>query len=305
MIADGLERNAANHVPLSPLSFLARAASVHPDRLAVVHGARRWTWRETAERCRRLASALGRAGVGRGDVVAVLAPNTPPAFEAQFAVPMAGAVLNAMNTRLDADTIAYMLEHGGARVMLVDRELAPVVDAALALLPEAARPLLVDLSDDATLGLRGVAGVEYDAFLAGGDPAFPGLPVLDEWDAIALNYTSGTTGRPKGVLVHHRGATLNALGNVLVWEMPRHPVYLWTLPLFHCNGWCFPWTIAALAGTNVCLRRVEAGAITAAIAAAGGHAPVLRARGDELAAGARPGAGGRSGGWLRRGQGAA
>ena len=258
-------KTAANSVPLSPLSFLGRAAQVHGERLAVVHGANRKTWRETAARCRRFASALAQHGVGRGDVVAVMAPNIPALFEAHFAVPMAGGVLNALNVRLDAETIAYILGHGGARVLVTDREFSATIAAALALLPEGARPRVIDV-DDALAPPGDLLGeCEYEAFLAGGDPGFPvGLP-HDEWDAISLSYTSGTTGRPKGVVYHHRGAYLNALGNVVTWGMPRHPVYLWTLPMFHCNGWCFPWTVTALAGTHVCLRRVEAGAILAAL----------------------------------------
>ena len=273
MITAEFARNAANHVPLSPLSFLGRAAAVHPDRLAVIHGAHRKTWRETAERCRRFASALVRQGIGRGDVVAVMAPNIPAAFEAHFAVPMTGAVLNALNVRLDADTIAYILAHGEARVLVTDREFSATVAAALALLPAAARPLVIDVDDPAVPPGAGagvlLGEIEYEAFLERGDPDFRGCLPPDEWDAIALNYTSGTTGRPKGVVYHHRGAYLNALGNVLTWSMPRHPVFLWTLPMFHCNGWCFPWTVTALAGTHVCLRRVEAGTILAALDAEG------------------------------------
>ncbi len=260
-----LPKNPANTIPLSPVSFLIRAASVHPDRLAVVHGDHRATWRQTAERCRRFASALQRLGVGRGDVVAVMAPNTPPTLEAHFAVPMLGAVLNALNVRLDAETVAYILEHAEARVLVLDREFSGTVAAALALMPEAARPVVVDIDDPLAPPGERLGTIEYEAFLAGGDPAFPMALPDDEWDAIALNYTSGTTGRPKGVVYHHRGAYLNALGNVLTWEMPRHPVYLWTLPMFHCNGWCFPWAITAQAGTHVCLRRVEAGAILNAL----------------------------------------
>jgi fatty-acyl-CoA synthase len=262
-------KTAANHVPLSPVSFLGRAARVHPERLAVVHGAHRKTWRETAERCGRFASALTRAGVGRGDVVAVMAPNTPPLFEAHYAVPMLGAVLSALNVRLDADTIAYILGHSEARVMIVDREFAATAAAALAMLPEGARPLVIDIDDPAAPPGEAIGSVEYEAFLASGDPAFTGALPPDEWDAITLNFTSGTTGRPKGVVYHHRGAYLNAIGNVLTWSMPRHPIYLWTLPMFHCNGWCFPWTVTAQAGTHVCLRRVEAGAILAALEAEG------------------------------------
>ena len=260
-----LAKTAANHVPLSPVSFLARAAAVHPGRLAVVHGAHRTTWRQTAERCRRLASALSRQGVGRGDVVAVMAPNTPPMLEAHFAVPMLGAVLNALNVRLDADTIAFILGHGGARVLLTDREFAPTIAAALELLPAEARPFVVDIDDPLASSGESLGEVEYEAFLGGGDPDFPIALPQDEWDAIALSYTSGTTGRPKGVVTHHRGAFLNALGNVLTWAMPHHPVYLWTLPMFHCNGWCFPWAITAQAGVHVCLRRVEAPAILQAL----------------------------------------
>jgi len=259
-----LDRNSANHAPLTPLGFLERAAAVHPNRVSVVHGARRWTWAESYARCRRLASALARRGIGRNDTVAVMAPNTPPHFEAHFGVPMAGAVLNALNVRLDAETIAFILEHGEAKVLITDREFAPVVGPALARL--ARKPLVIDIDDP--LGARGerLGRLTYEEFLAEGDPDFAWSPPDDEWDAIALNYTSGTTGNPKGVVYHHRGAYLNALGNVLVWGMQRHPVYLWTLPMFHCNGWCFPWTITALAGTHVCLRRIEAKAIFDAVA---------------------------------------
>jgi len=255
----------ANYVPLSPLSFLTRAAAVHPDRLAVVHGAHRKTWRETDARCRQLASALARRGVARGDVVAVFAPNTPPTFEAHFGVPMIGAVLNAMNVRLDAETVAYALVHGEARVFITDREFSATIAAALALIPAEARPIVIDIDDPAVAGGTLIGEMDYEAFLRTGDAAFAGSLPPDEWDAIALNYTSGTTGRPKGVVYHHRGAYLNAVGNVLTWSMPQHPVYLWTLPMFHCNGWCFPWTVTALAGTHVCLRRVDAPSILAAL----------------------------------------
>jgi len=255
----GLDRNAANYVPLSPIGFLMRSASVYPNRLAVVHGERRYSWRDELERCRRLASALAARGVGRGDTVALMAPNIPEAFEVHYGVPMTGAVLNALNIRLDAETIAFILGHGEAKVLITDTEFAPVVREALAGLER--KPLVVDIVDPAGPGGARLGNIDYEAFLAGGDPAFPELAPTDEWDAIALNYTSGTTGNPKGVVYHHRGAYLNALGNILVWGLRQHPVYLWTLPIFHCNGWCFPWTITALAGTHVCLRRVEAAAI--------------------------------------------
>jgi fatty-acyl-CoA synthase len=258
-----LDKNAANYVPLSPLGFLARSAAIYPKRLAVVHGERRYDWAETYRRCRRLAGALVRRGIGKGDTVAIMAPNVPELFEAHFGVPMTGAVLNAINTRLDAETIAFILDHGGAKVLIVDREFADTIGKALALVK--ARPLVIGIDDVlAPPGeLRGEC--DYESFIATGDPDFARQNPGDEWDAIALNYTSGTTGNPKGVVYHHRGAYLNALGNILVWSMPTHPVYLWTLPMFHCNGWCFPWTVTALAGTHVCLRRVEAGAIYAAL----------------------------------------
>ncbi len=250
--------------PLSPLSFIRRTAEVFPERVAIVHGDLRQSWAETYARCRRLASALA-GHVQPGQTVAIMAPNTPAMAEAHFGVPMAGAVLNALNVRLDAETIAFILEHGEARVLLVDREFAGVVADALARLPEERRPLVVDIEDAlAPPGAR-VGQTDYEAFLAGGDPDFAWSLPGDEWDAIALNYTSGTTGKPKGVVYHHRGAYMNAVGNVLTWAMPHHPVYLWTLPMFHCNGWCFPWTVAAMAGTNVCLRRVEAAAILEAM----------------------------------------
>src|SRR3954470_6828199 len=263
----GLDKNAANFVPLTPIGFLARSAAVYPDRLAVSYGPRRYNWREALERCRRLAAGLAARGVGRCDTVALMAPNVPEAFEAHFGVPMAGSVLNALNIRLDPETIAFILRHGGAKLLLTDTEFSPVVASALALLDR--KPVVIDIADP--LGPGGASGgerlgvMDYEAFLAGGDPDFAELTPDDEWDAIALNYTSGTTGNPKGVVYHHRGAYLNALGNILVWGMRTHPVYLWTLPMFHCNGWCFPWTVTALAGTHVCLRRVEAAAIYDAI----------------------------------------
>jgi len=263
----GLDKNPANFVPLTPIGFLSRSAAVYPNRISVIHGPRRYTWRQSLERCRRLASALAARGIGRGDTVAVMAPNVPEGFEAHFGVPMAGAVLNALNIRLDAETIAFILKHGEAKVLITDTEFAPVIGRALALLDS--KPTVIDIDDPAGPGGERLGECDYEAFLAGGDPEFGGIPPRDEWDAIALNYTSGTTGNPKGVVYHHRGAYLNALGNILVWGMPQHPVYLWTLPMFHCNGWCFPWTVTALAGTHVCLRRVEPAAIYEAIEHAG------------------------------------
>jgi len=253
----GLDRNAANFVALTPISFLERAAAVHPQLPSVVYEGRRFTWAETCQRCRRLASALSRLGIGRNDTVAAMLPNLPAMYEAHFGVPMAGAVLNTLNTRLDAEAIAFMLEHGGARVILVDPEFAPTVQAALGHL-KGPKPYVIDVDDAAFAGGRRIGAIEYEAFIAGGDPGFVPVRPVDEWDAIALNYTSGTTGNPKGVVYHYRGAYLNAVSNVLAGGLPAHPRYLWTLPMFHCNGWCFPWTIAALAGVNVCLRRVEA-----------------------------------------------
>jgi fatty-acyl-CoA synthase len=260
----GLDKNAANYVPLTPLSFLARTAEVYPNRLAIVHGAVRQSWAETFGRARRIASALQRRGIGAGDVVAIIAPNTPAMYEAHFGVPMAGAVLNTLNTRLDAATLAFMLAHAGAKLVFVDREFAAVTRAALAQMPSP--PLAVDLPDAATESLQPIGPLGYEAFLADGDPQFAFVHPDDEWAAISVNYTSGTTGDPKAVVYHHRGAYLNAISNMLSWGgMGRHPVYLWTLPMFHCNGWCFPWAIAAVAGTNVCLRRVEPAAMLGAI----------------------------------------
>ena len=257
-----LPRNEANFAPLSPLGFIERTAEVYPDRLAIVHGSLRQTWGQTYDRCRRLASALQRAGVGRNDTVAVMLPNTPPMVEAHFGVPMAGAVLNALNTRLDPETIAFMLDHGEAKVVIVDPEFSGTMARALALRQSTRPLLLIDVQDELFTGGHGPVGsTTYEAFLAGGDPGFAWQMPADEWDAICLNYTSGTTGNPKGVVYHHRGAAINAISNVLEWDMPKHSVYLWTLPMFHCNGWCFPWTVAARAGVNVCLRKVDAQAI--------------------------------------------
>jgi len=260
-----LAKTAANYVPLTPLSFLARTAAIYPNRISVIHGARRYTWAETYARCRRLASALAAHGVGHGDTVAIMSPNAPPIFECHFAVAMAGGVLNALNFRLDAATVAFILEHGEARVLITDREYSTVMAEALAILPEAKRPLVVDVDDPLAPPGRLLGDIEYEAFLAGGDPGFAWSMPADEWEAIALNYTSGTTGDPKGVVTHHRGAYLNALGNITAAGMTPHPVYLWTLPMFHANGWCFPWTVTALAGTHVCLRRVVVESIVDAV----------------------------------------
>jgi fatty-acyl-CoA synthase len=259
----GLDRTAANYAPLTPLTFLERAAYVYPEGLSVVHGDERYTWKQTYARCRRLASALARRGIGRDDTVAVMAPNTPPMYEAHFGVPMCGAVLNTLNTRLDAESIAFMLRHGGARVLITDREFSPAIARALALLDR--KPIVIDIDDPAYQDGTLHGESTYEQFLTEGDPDYDWQPPSDEWDAISLNYTSGTTGDPKGVVYHHRGAHLNAVSNILNWGMPHHAVYLWTLPMFHCNGWCFPWTVAERAGVNVCLRRVEAKAAWDAI----------------------------------------
>jgi len=259
----GLDKNAANYTPLSPLSFLARTAYVFPDRVAVVHGERRLSWSEVYSRCRRLASALNSRGIGAGDTVAAMLPNVPEMYEAHFGVPMSGAVLNTLNTRLDAQSIAFMLEHGEARALLTDREFSGVVQEALRLVKN--KPLVIDVDDAVFDGGKLLGEWSYEQFIEGGDPEFAWKLPDDEWDAITLNYTSGTTGNPKGVVYHHRGAYLNAISNIVSWGMSPHPVYLWTLPMFHCNGWCFPWTVAAAAGTNICLRRVDAKQIFDAI----------------------------------------
>ncbi|HMN22432.1 MAG TPA: acyl-CoA synthetase [Ottowia sp.] len=264
-----LSRNEANFAPLTPLAFIQRAAEVYPERLAVVHGELRQSWAETYARCRRLASGLQRAGIGKNDTVAAMLPNTPPMVEAHFGVPMAGAVLNTLNTRLDPEAVAFMLDHGGARAVIVDPEFAPVMRKALAQRQSEAPILVIDVEDALHGPGERLGGTTYEEFLAGGDPAFEWQYPGDEWDAISLNYTSGTTGNPKGVVYHHRGAAVNAISNILEWDMPKHAVYLWTLPMFHCNGWCFPWTVAARAGVNVCLRRVEAQAVFDAIRAHG------------------------------------
>ncbi len=260
--APHLARNPANFAALTPLGFLQRAAAVHPDKLAVVHGDRRFTYRQFDERCRCFADALRRRGIAAGDTVAVLAPNVPALLEAHYAVPMAGAVLNALNYRLDARSIGFILGHGNAKLLIADREFGALAREALR---ELSRDIpLIEIAD----GDNGVSlgGTEYEAFLAEGDPAASWSPPVDEWTAIALNYTSGTTGNPKGVVYHHRGAYLNALGNAITFGLDRHSVYLWTLPMFHCNGWTYTWGVTAVAGTHVCLRRIEPGPIFAAIA---------------------------------------
>jgi fatty-acyl-CoA synthase len=251
----GLERRVVNHAALTPLDFIARAADVYGDRLAVVHGEIRRNWRETYVRSCQLASALHRRGIGKDDTVAVLLPNIPAMVECHFGVPMAGAVLNTLNTRLDLASILYMLRHGEAKVLIVDTEYLPMVEELRQALPELQ---IIGVHDQAADTPAVPAGwTDYEALLLNGDPEFDWQPPADEWDAIALNYTSGTTGEPKGVVYHHRGAALNAISNILEWDMPKHAVYLWTLPMFHCNGWCFPWTLAARAGVNVCLRKFD------------------------------------------------
>ncbi|RPH61083.1 MAG: acyl-CoA synthetase [Burkholderiales bacterium] len=259
-----LDRNAANHASLTPISLVEWAADVFPDRCAVIHGAFRFSWSQMMARARQLASVLAARDIGDGDTVSAVLPNIPSMLDAHFGVPMTGAILNTINTRLDAATIAFQLRHSGAKVLLTDREFSPVVSQALALVESAGHPapFVVDVDDPVYEGPgERIGSVEYEAWIAGGDPAHAYRLPDDEWNAIGLNYTSGTTGDPKGVVVHHRGAYLNAVGNVLAWSLPRHPVYLWTLPLFHCNGWCFPWTLPAVAGTNVCLRKVDAALI--------------------------------------------
>ena len=252
-----LDRNAANFQPLTPLGFLERSAAIFPDRLAAVHGAVRRNYRELYARARRLASALAAHGVGKNDTVTVMLANTPAMLECHFGVPMAGAVLNTLNTRLDAAIIAFTLDHAETRVLITDREFSGVMKQALALAKT--KPLVIDYDDPEYNGPgERLGAIEYEELVAGGDPDFPWIMPHDEWDAIALNYTSGTTGDPKGVVYHHRGAYLLAMGNLLTGNLGRAPVYLWTLPMFHCNGWCFPWSIVLAGGVQVCLRQVRA-----------------------------------------------
>src|SRR5688572_1871355 len=256
----GLDKAAANYKPLTPLSFLERAAQVFPNRTAIIHGKQRIRYADFYARSRRLASALAKHGIRRGDTVAVMLANTPPMLEAHYGVPMLGAVLNALNTRLDAAAIAFMLEHGGAKILITDREFSATIKDALALLKR--KPVVIDYDDREfpQSGAR-LGKIDYEKLLKSGDPNFAWKMPSDEWDAIALNYTSGTTGNPKGVVYHHRGAALMCYGNALAGIMVEHPVLLWTLPMFHCNGWCMPWSLSAVAGTHVCLRWVRAGAI--------------------------------------------
>jgi fatty-acyl-CoA synthase len=264
----GLDRNPANYTPITPILFLERSAQVYPNRVAIIHGKLRQTWMQTYERCRRLASALQKHGIGIGDTVAVMLPNTPPMVEAHFGIPMAGAVLNALNTRLDPESIAFMLNHGEAKVVIVDADFSGVMKKALEIAKrESGRDILVIDVEEKEFDVPGekLGKLTYEQFLTEGDPKFAWQMPADEWQAICLNYTSGTTGNPKGVVYHHRGAAINAVSNVLDWDINKHPVYLWTLPMFHCNGWCFPWTIAARAGVNICLRRVDAQHIFTAI----------------------------------------
>ncbi|MDT8427153.1 MAG: acyl-CoA synthetase [Pseudomonadales bacterium] len=263
----GLDANAANFAALTPLSFIQRAAMVRPDHPAIIHGPISRTWRQTWQRCCKLASALKARGIEEGHTVSFMAANTPELFEAHFAVPMTGAVLNALNIRLDAKAIAFILEHAETRILFTDKEFSATIAKALILLER--KPLVIDIDDVLYAEGELLGELDYEAFLQTGDEDFSCFQIEDEWQAIALNYTSGTTGNPKGVVYHHRGAYLNAISNALCWNMPASPIYLWTLPMFHCNGWCFPWTLAAMNGTSVCLRHVRADAVFAAIRAHG------------------------------------
>ena len=259
-----LPKTAANYAPLSPISFMRSAAQTFPNHPAVIYGDTQRSWAQTYARCRQLASALTKTGLGKGDVVGYMAMNTPELYEGHFGVPMAGMVLNALNYRLDAKTIAYIIDHAGIKLLITDREFSDIVKAAVEMADGS--PVLVDIDDPDAEGGALLGAQDYEAFIAGGEPDFAYSGPADEWDTISINYTSGTTGNPKGVVYHYRGAYLNAIGNTLEWNMVAHPVYLWTLPMFHCNGWCFPWTVAAKAGTNVCIRKVTAANIYNSIA---------------------------------------
>jgi len=253
---NGLGANPANYMPLTPLDFLERSASVYPNHTAMIHGNWSYTYSEFYDRCRRLASALISQGISKGDTVSVMAPNVPALLEGHFGVPMTGAVLNALNTRLDAETIAFILDHAECKILITDREYSDIISKALEIAKVS--PLVIDIDDPLAEGGSLIGDMTYEAFLQTGNAEFSWQGPEDEWQAISLNYTSGTTGDPKGVVYHHRGAYLAATGNTMSWNMQKHPVYLWTLPMFHCNGWCFPWTITAVGGTHVCLRKVDA-----------------------------------------------
>src|SRR3954468_22750126 len=261
-----LDKNDANYVPLSPLSFIRRTAAVYPNRPAIIHGAIRRTWAESYDRCVRLASALSKRGIGFGSTVAVMAPNVPELFEAHFGVPMASGVLNALNIRLDAEAIAFQLQHGEAKVLITDREFSDVINKAVHMIDPKHRPVVIDIDDPLAKGGDLIGQMTYEQFLETGDPGFQWEMPKDEWQAIALNYTSGTTGNPKGVVYHHRGAYLNAFGNIVSFGLSEKAVYLWTLPMFHCNGWTYTWAVTAACGTHVCLRRIDPALIFPAIA---------------------------------------